>query len=277
MDADPIHTFERPPLVETVLGVQFKRLPKLTTPYLSLFWESLGPEWVNVEEVPALEPQYERFAEEKSWTLANTVNIRVSQVPEVLLRISNSQRTRMIQVQNGRLHYNWLGAGGTQDYPHYSVVRPEFEEILSKFRQFLEKKSLGTMDHDQWEVTYIDHIPKGTVWNGPSDWAKLFPSLPLASSVASDITIDTILMRLSFEIAPQKGRLHIQFQHGAIQNPKDPARKELLRMDLTARGPTDGSTNVLAGLNLGRNSIVRAFFNLTSPEAHTYWGYKDAH
>ena len=48
-------SFERPPVVETVLGVQFKRLPGLTNAHLASFWRELGSDWPEIDFVPALE------------------------------------------------------------------------------------------------------------------------------------------------------------------------------------------------------------------------------
>lgn len=52
---------------------------------------------------------------------------------------------------------------------------------------------------------------------------------------------------------------------------------EILRLMLTARGPitqdeSREDSQLGAGLDLGRERIVRAFFELTSEEAHKYWG-----
>lgn len=273
VDTEVIHSFERPPLVETVMGVQFKRLPKLTTPFLALFWASLGDDWTNVEEVAAQVPQYERFDDERSWGQLAQISFRVSDVPEIRYRISNSRRTRMIQVQNGAIHYNWLGSGG-QDYPRYAVVRPEFEDIVQRFSSFLDKRSIGTIEMDQWEITYVDHFPKGTVWNSKEDWSRLLHGASVPYSIAEGLALDTVFLKSSYEIASRRGRLHIQVLHGQTQNPKANSRTEMLRVDLTARGPIDKQTSMVEGLNLGRNAIVKAFFNLTSQEAHDYWGYK---
>lgn len=275
VDSGPIHSFENPPLIESVLGFQFKRLPKLANPWLSIFWESIRAQWPNVEEAPPIESQYEKFGDQRSWATLGSINLRLIQEPATRLRITNSDRSRMIQVQNGRFHYNWLKVG-TQSYPRYSGVRSEFDGLLLKFKEFLSKNSVGSVEPDQWEVTYIDHFPKGTVWNSPRDWSKLFPAVPIAADIGDELSLDSLLARISYEIKPQLGRLHLQINHGLSQAAKDSSKNEILRMDLTARGSIQQDVDLSKGLDIGRRAIIGAFFNATSPEAHKYWGYKHA-
>ena len=75
-----------------------------------------------------------------------------------------------IQIQNGRLHFNWLGQGGAE-YPRYETVSNEFFSHLNRFKQFLAGLDLGGFKPNQWEITYVNHIPKETVWNNPSEWS----------------------------------------------------------------------------------------------------------
>ncbi len=273
--SEPIHSFERPPLIESVLGVQFKRLPKLTNPWLSIFWESLRAQWPNVEEAPPIEPQYEKFGDQRSWATLGAVNLQFVQSPASRLRITNADRSRMIQVQNGRFHYNWLKTD-TQSYPRYSVVRSEFDGLFLKFKEFLAKNSLGSLEADQWEVTYVDHIPMGTVWNSPHDWLELFPATAEAVEIGGNISLDSVLARISYEVKPQLGRLHVQVNHGMTQAAKDASKTEIMRVDITARGPMQQDVDLSKGLDIGRRAIVETFFKLTSAKAHQYWGYKDA-
>lgn len=64
----PPPDYENPPVVETILGMQFDRLPALKNAYLGVFWKTLGQdEWPDVSDAPALEMQFERFTEAAQW------------------------------------------------------------------------------------------------------------------------------------------------------------------------------------------------------------------
>ena len=71
----------------------------------------------------------------------------------------------MIQIQNSRFAYNWKHHPGSEKaYPGYEVLLPEFEDGLNKFTAFAAEADLGRLDLNQWEVIYVNHIPKGDLW-----------------------------------------------------------------------------------------------------------------
>jgi len=89
----------------------------------------------------------------------------------------------MVQLQNGRFHYNWLGNSG-EEYPRYRIVKPEFEALYAEFKQFLSDEGLGMPTENQWEITYLNQIPQGGgLWNKVSSLRLLiFTGLLLCSS-----------------------------------------------------------------------------------------------
>lgn len=267
-------SFDSPPVLETVLGVQFDAVPNLTNAHLGAFWTELGSEWPNVQDAPLLEQQVEQFGSSQTWQHLGA-SLRLTQNPSARLQIRDKNNERMIQVQNGRLHYNWLGQAGPE-YPRYRGVRPEFDKTWTAFREFLSSRSLAEPTPNQWEVTYVNHLPKGTVWAEPSDWFKLFPGLAGPRSSATMLALVGFGGEWHFEIEGQRGRLHVRIWHGKVSIPDE---REILRMELTARGPIDKDREGLsldAGLDLGHEVIVRSFVELTSDEAHKYWGIRDA-
>ncbi len=269
--SDDLPHFERPPVVETVLGVQFEPLPGFRNAHLGAFWKRLGEEWPHVSDAAPIGLQFERFDDAEAWGEVG-LHLKLTQDPSVRVQIRNAARDRMIQVQNGRLHYNWVGANGG-GYPRYHAVRPEFDGVLDAFRRFLAEESLGEIRPNQWEITYVNHVPKGSVWNDPADWARLFRSpifLPASAKVAS---LESFGGEWHYEIQPRRGRLHVQVQHARLATAGGP---EVLRLTLTARGPVqegeEAGRGLDEGLNLGRATIVKAFKELTSDEAHCFWG-----
>ena len=166
--------YDKPPVVETILGVQFDRLRGFRNAHLGAFWKTLdASEWPAVSDAPLLRPQFERFADGARW--ATAVQLQITQDPACRLQITNKNSDRMIQLQNSRLHFNWLGEGG-REYPRYEQkVRDGFVWALQCFIDFVIREELGDFRPNQWEVTYLNHIPKGTVWNTPNDWGFFLP------------------------------------------------------------------------------------------------------
>jgi uncharacterized protein (TIGR04255 family) len=276
MNNGPRPDYLRPPVIETVLGAQFERLPGLKNAHLGAFWKALdSDDWPTVSDAPPLQPQFERFVKSARW--AKGLQIQLTQDPTSRLQIRNKAGERMIQVQNGRIHFNWLGDEGGE-YPHYDEVRQGFAWVLKRFVEFLADEELGDFRPNHWEVTYVNHIPKGTVWDTPKDWC-FFRPLASVPTIENLVQGEGFTGEWHFVIPEQRGRLHVQWQHATRPAPEQ-EDQQVIRLTLTARGEVQQSTEpadaILAGLDLGRDVIVRSFVNLMTNEANAYWGIKHA-
>jgi hypothetical protein len=172
----------------------------------------------------------------------------------------------MIQVQATRFHYNWQKRG--QAYPSYHEVRKDFDSCFEKFRRFVtEAKDLGELQPNQWEITYVNHIPKGELWSEPRDWPRVLPGLLGASRDMKDVALESVGGEWHFELQPRKGRLHFAVQYGRVGEKAEPT----LILNATARGAIEEGTDLGAGLTLGHDGIIHAFLHVTSPEAQKVW------
>ena len=273
-DKDLGTDYENPPVVETVLGTQFGRMSGFKNAHLGAFWKTLDTDaWPSVSDVPTLPWQYERFTESARWSQG--AQFSFSQDPSSRLQIRNRDGDRMIQVQNGRLHFNWLGEGGGE-YVRYKSVREGFVRALGQFVEFVTRHEVGDFQPNQWEVTYVNHIPKGTVWRTPDDWGffRPFGAIPKVERL---VQAESFAGEWHFVIPEQRGRLHVRWQHGLK---REPNQKEMIILTLTARGPIEEEEvsipAILAGLDLGRATIVRSFEELMTDAANKYWGLKHA-
>ena len=276
MSPDKLVKFEKPPVVETVLGVQFDRIRHLKTAHLGVFWKRLGSYWCKVDDAPSIEPQIEKFGEKETWTPSG-IRWRVSPEADIRLQLRNEDRDRMVQIQNGRLHYNWLGHSGS-DYPSYDEVRPEFDKILKFWQDFLQEEFSDNQDvfaPNQWEVTYVNRISKGTVWDEPNDWSELFCGIPTAADLKSPVSLESFGGEWHYEIEPRRGRLHVKIGHEQrLSSSNDGSREEFLALTLTARGTinSEEGRDLDTCLKLGHDTIVNSFVAITSERAHRYWG-----
>ena len=265
--------YERPPVIETVLGVQFDRLPALSNAYLGLFWNRLDREaWPTVEDAALLPNQRERFGGGARWGAG--LQVQLTDDPASRCRIKNRVGDRLIQLQNTRLHLNWIGAKESQ-YPRHRVMVQEFEETYRRLDRFVTEEGIGGLKPNQWEVTYVNHIPQGSVWRTPADWG--FFRLLGDFNTASLVRAESFHGEWHWVIPEDRGRLHVEWQHAKHPSSgSEPA--EFIRLVLTARGPLEVSSDplvaLIAGLNFGRDVIVTTFRDLLSTEANDYWGLK---
>jgi len=268
--------YKNPPVVETVLSVQFNPLANFGAGQLGSYWKELGADWPDVTDTHAVEPVFERFKTARAWESA-AFGVKFSQQVDVRLQVRNAAKDRMIQVQNGRFFYNWLGAAdGT--YPSYELVQPEFEEKWKKFREFVvsasEENSVqpnhvqpNHVQPNQWEVIYVNHIPRGTVWDQLSDLPGVLTFLKQPPLSAPNLSLKSVGGEWQFEIAPKKGALYLTV---GMKEKNDVAN---VVMTLLARGPISENTSSLdEGFELGHQTITEAFDRLTSASAQEYWG-----
>lgn len=273
MEDNPLPNYKLPPVIETVLGVQFGRIAGFTNGHLGKFWSLLDrDEWPLPVDAPRLPPQHERF-DGGTWAQMGT-QISFSQDVSSRLQIKNKDRNRMIQLQSDRFHFNWLGESG-EDYPRYEKVRDGFEQAWRQFVDFATQGKPNDCQANQWEVTYVNHIPEGTVWHSPSDWGQFFRLLGPSPAGVAFLDLESFTGEWRYIIPEKRGRLHVEWRRGMKKSEGKP-EQSIVSLTFTARGPiqqgADVSAGILAGLDLGHEIIVRSFQRFMSNEANKVWG-----
>lgn len=261
--------YDAPPVVETVLSVQFEKIPGFTNAHVGWYWkEFLSQEWASIREVPRLNEQFERFDEELKW-LPSGGRLSIKAHPESernqLVRDDNE---RMLQIQDSRLVYNWRK--NSDSYPSYKKVLAEFQAEFTSFKKFCKKAGFGDLVLNQWEITYVNHIPKGELWDTPKNWKNVIPKLTIPSSDVPGQEFDSFNGEWHHVLGENKGRVHISLNHARTS---DEMNSEVLLVQLTARGPVETveEKELISGFDLGHESIVLSFTSMTSEVAHKVW------
>lgn len=273
MDTRP--TFENPPLVEFVLGIQFSPLTELTSAHFGLFWSKLkeqSDEWVVARDAPLISDQFELFTA-PLWKTHSRSAIRLDMggQPGRCL-IENKSRDRMIQLQATRFHLNWRKSAGQT--PCYKNLISEFLSMLDAFCTFCKDSEIGEVIPNQWEITFVNSFPVDDYWSSPEDWDRVLPGLfgNRFESKPLHLRMEKRHVEWSFEIEPAIGRLHVKAQSGKwAWDPKD-----TLLLDLTCRGPiVDGSLeSVRGGLDVGYGIAADTFLSITPNELQKRWSPK---
>jgi uncharacterized protein (TIGR04255 family) len=267
--------FDNPPVVETALGVQFAPTPGITSGHFGWYWKArLDGSWTKTVDAPPLPDQFERFGEKRTWNwnLLPVPQIKIMIENPVRLQIISASDERVIQLQNSRCIYNWRKKD--EHYPRFDALYPEFLERLHGFRKFLREADLEDIVPNQWEITYVNNIPKGELWSTPADWHNVFPGLYLPPRRLGLVRLEGITGEWHFEITPQRGRVHVSGQHVK----RIETGEEFLQVQLVSRGPIEQEASdrgIAAGIELGHRALVQTFVSLSSDAAHECWGIKD--
>jgi uncharacterized protein (TIGR04255 family) len=263
--------FDSPPVVETALSVQFSPLAGFSTPMAGWFWKSYlarlqgGDAWNKVSETARLEDQLERFGPSEMMWGQFGIKMRPGGEPQ-RTQVIRADMERMIQVQDSRFILNWQKRSG--GYPSFEVLSAEFRVIFPAFEEFVATAGLAPLEQNQWEITYINHIPKGDLWQTPRDWKNIIPCLTFPPARA-ELVAETLSSDWRFGMGGDRGRLYASVRHARIS----PSAEEVMQLTLTARGPIDLQKGWTAsqGFRMGHETIVRSFTEMTSTEAHGRW------
>ncbi|MEX2578890.1 MAG: TIGR04255 family protein [Verrucomicrobiales bacterium] len=257
-------SFNAPPVIETVLGLSFETLEGFSNANLGAYWSALPDDWSEVEDSRPVERQIERF--DKSWGFRR--DLKLTKDPSSRLTIFKKDQSRAIQLQKNGFDFSWIKTDGAE-YPRYEPVRAEFEAEWEFFVEYLKSRSLGAPVLLQWEITYVNEIRQGTLWETPDDWAQIFSSsfgIPWRSTLAD---LESFSTNWHFQLPGEQGRLHVHVAHA------DRDSSTALMLVLTARGPIRKGDPLTKGLDLGREAIVKYFKEITSEVAHKTWGLEE--
>jgi uncharacterized protein (TIGR04255 family) len=271
--------FERPPVVEVVLGVQFTELTAYRTWHAGLLWDStFRAHFPRCVEQPPLDPLFETFGSQKP--ARNLLRIQQMSGPIVpRLWFVSHDESDLIQFQSDRFLHNWRRFQQDTRYPRYEPVRERFFEEISDVMSFLNNNEIGLLEPNQCEITYVNHIKLNDGGDPRLDFWRIFTFFgPFQSNTNPDSAHETQLEDGRFAIRfviferhnkQPLGRLHIVAEP-AVETDDTP----IVRLSLTARGSPISPTlqGVADFLDVGRESIVRTFAAITTEEMHKIWG-----
>lgn len=260
-DLSLLPEYESPPLTEVVCGVTFKSLDRLTAAHVGIFWGELQPEYPKVEEYPPIASPIEIFD-----TKEVSTELEFTSVPPLPREMFLSEDdVFVIQLQRDRFIFNWRRLNEVNLYPRYPQVIEKFENNLRVFRDLTAKGSIET-EPIQYELTYINHIPQGDLWEKSGEIGNIFPF----SNLSFDGTVlkspEHVNWRTTFLLPNKLGRLHATIRTNSLRRSDN---KPVIFFELTVRGMASDTSDIgrKDWFDLAREWIVRGFTDLTSNEA----------
>lgn len=275
MTHDNLPTFESPPVGEVVLSVQFQRLAALQAAHLGQFWERIRADFPRTETHPPVDAVVERFNEERTAARVRFQFRPIDPLPRAWF--ISTDDTRLIQVQADRFIVNWRRSSSGQTYPRFPQVKSFFARYWSEWKDFISTiGQSGSLEVEQCEITYTNHIRREGVWNDHGEAYKVLrlvaPAPELSGNIRSEFTSFSshyvIENRGSNNASQPIGRLHIDLDPGVDAKSGDP----IFILNLLVRGmPPVQTPDVLDFFSLGRELIVANFKNITTDEMHRVW------
>lgn len=259
--------FDRPPVVEVAIGVQFEPITSFRQAHLGLFWDRIRTDYPMTQDQVRLDSPVETLEADGGWP---TLQFELIDAPPAHRAwFISGDDSMLVQVQDDRLIHNWRHRGG--EYPRFEPLLDVFWSHADNFDAAVRDAGLTPMPVRQAEVTYVNWIAADSmeqffrpsiasvldvagIGSRPDGqrWAARYPVRD-GDDLRGWLSVDAQAGRRLVE-----GKVSVGFQ-----------------LSLTFRAPVtvgvDRAT-ISSLLALGRSSIVRAFAALTTDTMHDEWG-----
>lgn len=264
-DSNELPDYDRPPVVEVVIGLTFQPLRTLRVAHYGVIWESIRDEFPITEQAPPL------GIEESVDSLPIGAWLFLPRA-----WFLNSARDQLIQFQHDRLYVNWRSHYDNKPYPHYDAIVGLFEEKSKKIGDILRAESIGEMVPKQYELKYVNHIPQGTAWKTFQDLPDVFPDFcwraPKKRFLPAAIAGTWSAV---FPMPDGAGNLIARMQPGT--RVVEDEKQEIITLEMVAQGPkmTSEAMSARVWFDLAHEWIVKGFADITSESVQRdVWGKK---
>jgi len=274
MDA-PLPDFADPPVVEVALSVQFEPLTALRTPQIGLLWTKFRDRFPKIEEHAPLDPIMERFG--ISGPPKPSVHFQMTRKPPMpRCWFVSDDDAELIQIQQDRFAHNWRKTGKHAEYARYKHIRKKFRDELDEFAGFVKRESLGSLEPNQCEVTYVNHIVAGRGWDRHGELGNVLTLFEAQYTEEFLPDLEEARVGGAYVIPDSQGN-----PLGRLRMTVEPAyrgvdKTPIIVLNLVARGRPEGKgmDGVMKFIDTGHEWIVRGFAAITTPQMHKIWGRK---
>ena len=263
--AKSLPSYENPPIIEVVCGVQFETIYDLHAPLTGKFWAEIETDFPTVQMQPTLEPVRENLSGEGS---PQTMTLAFSTLPPLpRIWFISADETELVQLQSDRFLFNWRKQDVAPVYPRFEAVFSRFMKTFEIFGVFLDKNEIIRPKINQFELTYINGIDREEVNGQIKSIHSILPDLAWRESGSRLLREpEHVALNSSFLLPDSLGRLHLAA--GSALNVKTglPA----LRLELTARGiDATGDSSIEDWFAVAHEWIVKAFADVTDEGLQT--------
>jgi uncharacterized protein (TIGR04255 family) len=270
---DDLGSFDRPPVTEVVLGVQFAA-PVVDLDVLATFGLRVKDRLPVREQHPPLPRVEESFSVKFRSPRIQLKVLQGFELPRAWF-VSADQR-EVVQLQSDRLVVNWRRMAPDDRYPRYAKLRPLFDGHLATLQTCLTElgKPIGTVDFV--EVTYLNEVavPGAPEARHPplSQALSVIREPPAGGSLpqAEDSTFNARYRIPDPAGGGQPaGRLYVGAEPRLRSADLVPIYLLRMTSHIVTRMPDNEA--VLQAMDLGRTWAKKGFDELTTPEIRNLW------
>ncbi len=249
-------SYKKPPICEVVCGMQFQAV-KLLIPHIGLLWNKFRADYPNIQHAAPL-----------TTAMGGVIQDKKTGLPIPRVWFINKSDDQLLQFQSDQFYFNWRRR--EDDYPRYHHVIKCFESALDIVDSFFREEGLGELNPIKYELSYINHIPKGEGWDTIADLNKIFSDFIWVGSKERFLpNPDKIAWTTEFPLQESMGSLSIALKY-ATRN-VDGVPLYILELSAKGIGESTDRNDFRKWFDVAHEWIVKGFTDITPPEAHKIW------
>jgi len=250
-------SYKNPPVNEVVCGLRFDTPDKLRIPHIGFLWDKFRTDYPIIQHAPPI-------ASAKGEILVD----QAIGMPLPRVWFINKSDDQLVQFQIDRFYFNWRRR--QNEYPRYDHVIKNFESVMNTIECFFTDFEFGELKPIEYELSYINHIPKGQGWDTIKDLPKIFSDFVWKQTKERFLpNPEKVAWQTEFSLPEKKGLLIVNLKQAVRTEDKVP----LLVLELKTRGIGESANKeaIRKWFDLAREWIVRGFTDLTTSEIHKIW------
>lgn len=252
--------YKKPPVVETVLGVQFPEIAEFGNVHFGLYWETIRERYPKPpQDQPRIAWAVETFPYRP---LPAGLNLRLSDRGPQRMWFTAESESELIQVQPDRFHFNWRGEEG-KPYPSYRANSRKFFDEFAGFEAFCKGQGWEPPKPNLAEVTYVNHLLPVEGEASIKLFQKAFVGVDFTEVVEMPCLPERAVFNRVYPMEDEKGRLYVEAN---LAQKRDRTEFVLLKMTARAILPPGGAVSLAEGLQKAHDWVVGGFAAITRPE-----------
>lgn len=250
-------SYRKPPVNEVFCGMQFQTPEKIRIPHIGLLWNKFKADYPIIQHAPPI-----------ASTKGELQIDQITGMPIPRVWFINELHDQLVQFQFDRFYFNWRRK--KSEYPRYPHIIKHFENIQKEIQIFFKEFDLGDFIPVEYELSYINHIPKGQGWESINDLSKVFSDFVWMQRKERFLpNPEGFAWKAEFPMKEKMGRLAVSLKQAIRAEDKVP----LFVLELNARGLDESADkkDFLKWFAIAHEWIVRGFSDLTTPEVQKFW------
>jgi len=249
-----LFSFRKPPVNEVVCGMRFRPPDRLRIPHIGLLWDKFRADYPILQHAPPI-----------SSALGEILVDSITGFPLPRVWFINPSEDQLIQFQYDRFYFNWRRK--KHEYPRYEHVISNFEAVLNAIKDLFKDYELGEVEPMEYELSYINHIPKGSGWTTIDDLPEIFSDFIWHKTKTRFLPDpENITWTSRFSLSEKRGHLTVSLREAVRKEDTLP----VLIFELKVNG-FNKENNIRNWYDLARQWIVRGFTDLTTEKMHKIW------